>query len=383
MIARRVYPFDVIERVLAERLRGCEPSEELRAIVRSRGVDWERVVGHASAQFVLPAFAAALKDLELTESLDRELGAFLDAIHAANAERNSELRDELAAAVGVLNRAGIEPVLLKGAIRLTDGLYPDHGWRMLRDLDFLVPKASLAEAIRAFEEAGYAACGSGGQVRRRGASCQIDLHSELFCTPSQVRILCAADILERVRPAAFGDGRVRIPPVEHQLVHLIGHSQIRHFGHAFGRIGLRDRLEAAALVHRGHESIDWQAVFARFVAAGYRRPLLSLLLALDDGAWCAVPMTGRIDRLTALQRRRIALQARSATFAYVGSRVGWWISAFSSQTEKSDGGERKGINNLRRLISERGALRRMARALWERQRHLVHVSAYLTWLVAH
>ncbi len=70
------------------------------------------------------------------------------------------------------------------------------------------------------------------------------------------------------------------PSAGHQLTHLIGHSQIRHLGHAFGRIALRDRLEAAALVHWGREAIDWQAVLARFGAAGYRRPLLAYLLAV-------------------------------------------------------------------------------------------------------
>ncbi len=259
------HPFDVIARVLVERLRGCEPSDELRTLVRSPAIDWERVVGHASSQYVLPALAAALRDLGLKEALDEELAGFLDAVHAANLERNRELRDELAAAVGILNRAGIEPVLLKGAIRLADGLYPDAGWRMLRDLDLLLPEASLADAVRAFEAAGYTACGSGGEIRRGGGACQIDLHTELFSTPRQVRLLPAAEILAGGRPVAFGDGRVRLPSAGHQLTHLIGHGQIRHLGHAFGRIALRDRLEAAALVHWGREAIDWQAVLARFV----------------------------------------------------------------------------------------------------------------------
>jgi hypothetical protein len=137
MISRRPSPFDVIARVLAKRLRGCEPSEELRAIVHNRGVDWEHVVGYASGDLVLPALAAAATDLGLSESLDRELGAFLNAVHAANTERNNELRDELSAVVHASNRVGIEPVLLKGALRLLDGLYPDDGWCMLRDLDLL------------------------------------------------------------------------------------------------------------------------------------------------------------------------------------------------------------------------------------------------------
>ena len=71
-------------------------------------------MGLASAQLVLPAFGAALRDLDLVECLDQELGAFLEAVHAANRERNAEVRDELVAVVGILNRADIQPVLLKG-----------------------------------------------------------------------------------------------------------------------------------------------------------------------------------------------------------------------------------------------------------------------------
>jgi hypothetical protein len=381
MTARPLYAFDIIARVLAERLRSCGPSEELRVIVGSRGVDWERVVGCASADLVLPAFAAALTDLGLRRTLDPELAAFLDAVHVANAERNAELRAELTAAVGVLNRAGIEPVLLKGAIRLLDGLYPDDGWRMLRDLDLLVPQASLVAATQALTGAGYASCGSGGEVRRRGGACQIDLHTEPFCSPRQVRLLSAADVLESARRTAFGDGEVGIPSVEHQVVHLIGHCQIRHLGHAFGRIGLRHRLEAAALVQWGPKPIDWTAVSQRFVAAGYRRPLLAFLLALNDGGWCAVPLTDRIDWLVALQRRRIALQARSTTLAYVGSRLGGFVSAFGSQLEH-EGGQFRALNNLRRMVSERGAARRMVQAFRERQRHLMHALPYLGWLAA-
>jgi hypothetical protein len=381
MISRRPSPFDVIARVLAERLRGCEPSEELRAIVHNRGVDWERVVGYASADLVLPAFAAAVADLGLSGSLDRELPAFLDAVHAANSEHNNELRDELSVVVHVLNRVGIEPVLLKGAIRLLDGLYPDDGWRMQRDLDLLVPQASLPAATQALASAGYASCGSGGEVRRRGGACQIDIHTELFFTPRHIRLLQATELLGRARSVAFEDGRVRVPTVEHQVVHLIGHSQIRHLGHAFGRISLRNRLEAAALAQWGREVVDWRAVSERFVAAGYRRPLLSFLLGLIDGGWCAVPLTDSIDRLTAMQRRRIALQARSPTLAYIGSRLGGWLSAFASQFEKADG-EFKAVTKLRRLIFEPGTTGHMVQAFRQRQRHLLHVYPYLSWLVA-
>lgn len=372
MIAPRPHPFDVVARVLCERLRGGVASEPLRAMVASRGIAWERVVSVASAELVLPAFAAALTDLDLIGSLDQELGAFLEAVHAANRERNDELRDELATAARVLNRVGIEPALLKGSLRLLDGLYPDDGWRMLRDLDLLLPEASLATARRALEAAGYAACGSRGEMQRGEGACQIDLHTELLNGAGDDRLLPAQEVLSAARPAALGHFRVKIPSVEHQLVHLIGHGQIRHLGHAQGRIALSDRLETAALVRWGREAIDWQAVQRRFGAAGYRRSLLCFLLSLDAGGWCAVPVPERPDRLMVLQQRRIELQDRSATCAYVGSRVGWWVSTFRSQLEVLDGGQRRAVRNLRRLISERGGIRQLVRAFVDRQTHLTH-----------
>jgi hypothetical protein len=381
MTLARVRPYDVVARVLCERLQGCVASEPLRAMVASRRVDWERVVGHASAELVLPALAAALEDLDLIGSLEQELGAFLAAIHAANRERNRELRDELAGAALALNRVGIEAVLLKGSLRLLDELYPDDGWRMLRDLDLLLPEASLAKARRALADAGYETCGSRGEMRRREGLCQIDLHTELFIGARDVRLLPAADVLNAARPAALGRARVGLPSVEHQLVHLIGHGQIRHLGHAFGRIAWRDRLEAAALVRWGPEPIDWQVVYGRFGAAGYRRPLLSFLLSLNAGGWSAVPLPERTDPLTLVQQHRIALQDGSATSAYIGSRLGWWISAFLSQFEMLEGGQRRAIRNIRRLIYGRGALREIARAFMDRQTHLMHALPYLSWLM--
>ena len=165
MRARRVRPHEVVARVLCERLQGGVASEALRAMVAAQRIDWEAVVGQASAELVLPAFAAALEDLDLVGSLEPELGAFLAAVHAANRERNGELRSELAAAARALNRVGIVPVLLKGSLRLLDGLYPDDGWRMLRDLDLLLPRPPWPRPggrsrMRATSPAGHAArCG--------------------------------------------------------------------------------------------------------------------------------------------------------------------------------------------------------------------------------
>jgi hypothetical protein len=58
-----------------------------------------------------------LRDLNLAGVLEPELREFLATV------RNGELYSQLAEVAGKCNRIGIEPVLLKGAIRLVDGLY--------------------------------------------------------------------------------------------------------------------------------------------------------------------------------------------------------------------------------------------------------------------
>ena len=358
------HPFDLVAQVLSERLRGCEASAALRAMVCARGLDWERVLRHASAQLVLPAFAAALRDLGLTGSLDGELGAFLEAVHAANLERNGELRDELAAVVRILNRVDIQPTLLKGALRLLDGLYPDQGWRMLRDLDLLVPEARWEQALEVLQRTGYGIlriADTEALLRRPRGPVAIDLHKEVFATPRASRVLSSQDMLQQARHAVMGDAAVRLPSLVHQVVHLIAHSQISNHNYAYGRIAFRDRLEAAALVRWAAEPIEWQAVAAHFATAGCPRPLLAFVLALRDGALCAVPPPGRIDALTALQERRIAWQARCRMLAHLSFWPMWCMAMLRSQVEERKGGRPKLVDTLRRLLFERGAGQRMLR----------------------
>ena len=335
---RLVSEFDLVARVLAERLQRPGASDGLHAaLVFNLSAGWEDVAARATGEFVLPAFAAAVRDLGLLGSLEPELRAFLAMAHAANVKRNGGLRGQLVAVVGALNRAGVEPVLLKGAIRLVDGLYPDPGWRMMRDLDLLVPGDRLGDAVAAMGGAGYApgpptpgeAPGFGHhhypKLTRADHRATVEVHTELFKTERQRRLLRAADVSGASQPMAFDGVRARLPSVDHQVVHLVGHSQISNHGHYCGRVQLRDRLEAAALERWSPERPGWADVAGRFAAAGYRHHLASFLLSLDDAGFARVP-AGVGTLAAGLHRRRLALQARSATMMRIGARLGWYAA---------------------------------------------------------
>ncbi|HEX6259808.1 MAG TPA: nucleotidyltransferase family protein [Woeseiaceae bacterium] len=362
--------FDLIARVLAERLERVEPSDGLRAMfAASYATPWEDVVARARGELVLPALGAAVRDLDLLGSLEPRMRALLAIAHPANVDRNRKLREQLAAVVGVLNRAGIEPVLLKGAIRLVDGLYPDSGWRAMRDLDILVPEAGFVDAIEALGDAGYRLARAveptrkEALLRREGCSLPLEIHRELFLTARRQRLLRGSEVIAESRPAALAGVRARLPSDEHQLVHLIGHSQIGHRGHAYGRIMLRDRLEAAALLRWLPESIEWPAVFGRFEAANYRRPLLVFLLSLSDGGFYSMPMPGRIDALTAIQRRRIALQARSVAMTRVSLHTVWYAVLLKIQFLEHDAGWPRALETARKFLLDREERQRIAEML--------------------
>lgn len=328
------HPFDVVARILAERLRGREPSAALRTTLSGRQIDWGGVIGRASDHYALAGLAAAMRDLDLAVSLDLEVREFLAAVHAASIERNQELRDQLAEAVAALNRADIEPVLLKGAIRLVDDLYPDIGWRMMRDLDILVPESQLRSAVEALREAGYDATRPTTRspraaserahlpaLRHPGRLALVEVHRRLFL--SSRRLLDAAEVFDGSRFVTFEGAIARMPSTEHQITHLIGHCQVTDHGYALASIQLRDLLEAAALARWSAERVDWRIVSARFAAAGYHRPFLTFLLSLDDLSFYPLPAGYPADLLTTVQRRRVMRRAHSPTIR--GMAFGTWI----------------------------------------------------------
>ncbi len=86
--------------------------------------------------------AAGITDRDLWRRLPEDFAFYLRFGHAENSRRNEALRRQLSDAAPELNRIDVQPLLLKDAVRLADGLYPDLGWRFMQDLDVLVPRVS-------------------------------------------------------------------------------------------------------------------------------------------------------------------------------------------------------------------------------------------------
>lgn len=349
------HPFDLIIAVLRARLDDRPPTQPLRESLARPAAEWELLVAVASAHHVLAAFAAAISDLGLAHRLESELRDFLAAVRHWNGSRNQAMRRQLGEVVTLLNGIGVEPVLLKGAIRLVDGLYPEPGWRMMGDLDLLVPQERRAEAMAALHRAGYATAPAYRQIEpsyawhhhcpplvRPNRPAPVEIHDELFVTRRQQRLLPGVAMLEAATPAMVESGLARLPRLEHQLVHLIGHCQIADRGHLCGSIRLRDRLEAAALARRAGAAFDTTALDRHFAQAGYRPHLASFLLALADGGLHHAPGVGNA-LATRLQARRIAWQARSTLPVERWLRLAGRFLRTAAQATRLRGGTGQGV----------------------------------------
>ena len=224
--------------------------------------------------------AACAAEPDLGWKLPKEFRLYLAFVHAENGRRNRALRRQLGHATACLNGVGIEPVLLKGAIRLVDGLYPDPSWRFMRDLDLLVPRDRLSIAVDRLRAAGYGWADGvewDGRdthllpgLKRHDDAAIIELHAAPLSDLLQKRGLCPAEgMLARSRPVDLDGTRVRVPDVTDQLAHLIAHDQddAEDLGRA-GMFQLRSLFEAALLCR---EESPMPEVLARFASAGVRR----------------------------------------------------------------------------------------------------------------
>ena len=132
--------------------------EALIAGLRGRAVstaDWQSVIALANRSLLTPALFSALAHSGEIDRLPYDVREYLEFIHDRNWERNVRLRAQLAEAVAALNRRGIVPLLLKGAVPLFLSPASRIPARMTSDLDLSVEAAEEADAQECLGELDY------------------------------------------------------------------------------------------------------------------------------------------------------------------------------------------------------------------------------------
>lgn len=247
------------------------------------GIRWKSMIAAGSRHNVTPALAYCCRN---QEGVPDDVRAYFEAVLELNTHRNALLLDALERTVRSLAPVVVEPVLLKGAAALVEGLYPTSGARVLGDLDVLIPADRATDAVRALERDGFRRPAAGhhdftghhhlAPMVDRVTDAQVELHTAVL--PSGLAgILPAAAFEGDAVPMPFRGLRVRLPSATGRVAHNIAHSAIVDGLYDADDIELRQLLDLVMIRARHGGEIDWRELAARFVAAGFGRVLSTTL----------------------------------------------------------------------------------------------------------
>jgi len=253
-----------------------EETLRLREAAASGKVDWQAVAVLSNRANLAPALRQALVNCRLWNDVPVGLREYLEEMYRFNASRNDRLRQELLEVVGLLNRAGMTPMPLKGSAALATGLYPDPAIRFMWDLDVLVPVGSIEKAVGVLKGAGYfvpqngrieAANGTAwhrvqhsAPLIREGGVARVELHRHVISEEWGALLNT-----EAVWRESSQSGSSLLPGVSiavmwpaHQIIHCFIHSELAHMNHRYRRLNLRQLHHFAHLCRGMKDTIDWK-----------------------------------------------------------------------------------------------------------------------------
>jgi hypothetical protein len=278
--------------------------------------NWESLFQTASDEVLLPLLYSQFKSLDLLNLLPADIAEFLLGVETANRERNQAIVDELKAAVTLLNKIGIQPVLLKGLAYLKAGVYRDPAHRHLVDIDLLVPKEQRQAAVVALIQNGWVADNldpfrnfrQHSPPLRRPSSVWIEIHHSLGTGVCE-RVLPACEVIERSCAVDLDGLCVRVPAGEDLLAHLIMHSQILHPYSQRIWTPIRAMVDLLLVSRRFGPDLHWDLVANRFRAAGKYGVFALHLQQVENSLGLAFPVRIRLNPFLRFCRyRRKTLQ---------------------------------------------------------------------------
>jgi Uncharacterised nucleotidyltransferase len=297
---------------------------------QDRQVSWEALIAASSHHYVTPALAWCSQQ---DHNVPIDVRGYLDAVLRLNAKRNELLLDALHRVVAVLNAIDIEPVLLKGAARLIEGIYPAPGLRVLGDLDLLIPKDQAEDAALALGNIGFTVSGPVPENHHHlpvlcdpetGAG--VELHTGAVHRRSEA-IMPSTRFFEKTRVLALQGSRVRLLDATQSIGHNVVHDQLDHEGYLRKRVELRQLLDLVVMRARHESAIDWAELDRRFSGAHLGHVLATYLRFAEEFFGQSAPRLSHAPRADAITELRRLIDPGMRRWAYLAEIAADYIAA--------------------------------------------------------
>ncbi|MCG2787404.1 MAG: nucleotidyltransferase family protein [Anaerolineae bacterium] len=234
---------------------------------------WAGLLAQAQSQGLAPLLYWKLSQAGTISSIPDFARAALREAYAATWSTNQKILQELEVLARLFDEAGIPVVVLKGAcFALT--IYPDIGLRPMGDLDILVPRAKLDQAVQIARALGYvdaapdAASGLNDLIghhaclRKLGSPAHLlEIHDSLVAEKSFTFAVPMDWFWQQTRPlehAKYPGLRILSPTA--QLLFAAAHAMLQHGGQ---NAPLRWFYDIDQLIRFYGQELDWQALIAQ------------------------------------------------------------------------------------------------------------------------
>lgn len=268
---------------LAANLNGVDPGEE--DVVRKREIDWQGLVRAASETFLLPALYCALRDSCFLPCAPKDVQDFLSEVYALNVERTRIVIGTLHKVSSTLGCLQRRPVFLKGASNLNTGVYSDPAALIVGDIDVLVDKAEIDDAVSELKNAGWtkAPCDENFYVDHHHVAplvhhespVSLELHHGIVMSPSHRAVLPAEAIFRDAVLVQTPSQALHVPSIHHHVTHTVFEAAFMHPGLAH----LRKLYGFVRMASFWKDEIDWPAVIGYFKKTGQYDVCLDYLLS--------------------------------------------------------------------------------------------------------
>ncbi len=286
-----------------------------------------RLIATADQEMLAPALWLALQRKNLTDSLPDAVRGALQRRYQMNAILNERIRAEADHVAEICRGVGVTPVALKGGAFLYEAGQDTIGARAMRDLDVLIPEASLQDVADAMMKDGYRIKDGEDEdwnyafpaLERSGGIVAVELHRYVG---QQRNLLRPEAVWPDVRPLDGSGGTVQSLSPTHRVWHNVFHSQIQDRGHLFAFVWLRQLLDLAEICGRHTDDIDWEVLEGLFASAGLGHILPARLYQAQKLLGLAWPLAVRPGLRAKTHHRR--------SIFIVRSRWALWLSRLAA-----------------------------------------------------
>ncbi|MCB8994205.1 MAG: nucleotidyltransferase family protein [Bacteroidales bacterium] len=220
---------------------------------------WEKFINIADKHLVLQVLYPKILAHKLEDFFPAEVLEHLKYIFELSVKRNDSIMNQAESLSKLLSSAGITPLYLKGMGNILDGLYKNKGERILHDIDILIPRQKIYEAVNLLVKDGYQSNTKlKSEIRdsdhhfpilyKRGEPVYVEIHWQAVNNRYE-RILANDEIFRHSKvPAGFSDCLVMSD--EHKIIHNFLHAQMDHRARIFAREYMRNLYDVLLLSDR-------------------------------------------------------------------------------------------------------------------------------------